>query len=80
MPRPMCVPCAREMNCHQNSFIVHVTASGEPYQIWSSDAWRCPECKHMIVSGFGRSPVAEAHVDPPLAFERWLQRAQLVVS
>ena len=35
----------------------------KPYKIWSGDRWQCQGCGAEIISGVGRSPVAE-HYQP----------------
>ena len=31
----------------------------EPYKLWVGDLWKCPDCEHEIVVGFGSRPTAE---------------------
>ena len=77
MPRPICVPCRREMTALDNGHIVHILqSSNEPYQIWSGDLWECPECGNQAVIGFGRAPVASHFEDD---FDKWLPQVDLEI-
>ena len=63
--RPVCVPCKREMSCAKNGRVLELLSPApEPYQLWSADEWRCPVCDATVLSGYGRGPMREAHVDP----------------
>lgn len=37
-----------------------------PYKVWCGDKWQCEGCGAEIVSGTGRSPIAE-HYQPAFA-------------
>ena len=57
---PICVPCAVEMECEKNEFIV---ADPEPATYWSGDLYRCPGCGCRVVTGFG-APFEDASLLP----------------
>ncbi len=47
--RPVCLPCAQEMHCHENEQGV---LQSETFR-WG-DTYKCPGCGHIIITGFGR--------------------------
>jgi hypothetical protein len=49
------------MRCTKNGRAVEIMSDGEPYQLWHGDEWECDGCGALIVTGFGRGPIAEAH-------------------
>lgn len=55
MPGPACVPCGRAMRCDKND----VTVIIDGCQAWSGDRWKCLGCGALVVSGWGRGPLAE---------------------
>ena len=56
----VCVPCGVFMKCEQNGVTVEeLMEDGSPYKLWDADKYRCPSCGYEVVSGFGRSPLAE---------------------
>lgn len=71
--KPVCVPCQRFFRCVTTGFYfiegmprVNGAAPGtaepekwQPYKVWTSDRWECEGCGAVILSGFGRQPVAE---------------------
>lgn len=60
----VCVPCGAFMRIETNSVTVEeLMDDGAPYKLWDADKYRCPECGHEIISGFGRGPIAE-HYQP----------------
>jgi hypothetical protein len=58
---PICVPCAVEMRCLKNGFVV---ADPEPSTYWRGDLYRCPQCKRHVVTGFGE-PFTDERLLPP---------------
>lgn len=53
MPRPICTDCKSEMRPHKNGFIVaYVTRIGY-HETAQGDAYKCPTCEHITVTGFG---------------------------
>lgn len=82
MPKPICVFCAVEYRCEQNGFYVHVSAGDEqPYQIWATDKWRCPNCNHEIaIRGAQQLPVSTFGMDDRERFARHLERCELVIA
>lgn len=34
-----------------------------PYKVWAGDRWECEGCGAVILSGFGRYPIAEHYKD-----------------
>lgn len=62
--KPVCVECLVEMKPEKNGVYIELRTP-QPYQIWSGDMWKCPNCKRKVVSGYGRAPVAE-HFDETL--------------
>lgn len=78
MPRPICVPCAREMTCAKNGYMVHMKTSAEqPYQIWSGDMYECGGCGHQCVVRFAATAVVE-HFDEE-RFNKFLADVDLEV-
>jgi hypothetical protein len=47
----VCVTHGRRLVCAQNSVYAEQLTDGIPYQIWSSDIWRCayPDCPTQIL-------------------------------
>lgn len=33
-----------------------------PYKLWMSDKWKCPDCGHEILTGFGACPISEHYL------------------
>lgn len=50
MRRPVCVPCAVEMEPIKNDALVDYLSPG-PWRKHSGDQYRCPKCLHEIVTG-----------------------------
>lgn len=66
----VCAPCGVFMRIERNGVTVEEqTEDGEPYKLWDADKYRCPQCGHEIVSGFGREPIAE-HYQPTYREQR----------
>lgn len=77
MPKPVCVSCRCFYRTEKNGVSIiegmpvrngaprGIAGDGwwTPYKLWRGDRWKCPECQHEIVTGFGRDPVAE-HYEP----------------
>ena len=71
--RPICVPCQRFYRCiHTGFYFLEGMRKEdgappgklfpqlwEPYGLWSGDKFRCEGCGSEIISGVGRSPIAE---------------------
>ena len=57
--KPVCVRCELDMTKEESGVNLVEMASFGPYKIWSSDLWRCRECKNEKVSGFGQKPMIE---------------------
>jgi len=53
-PRPICVSCQVEYQCHKNGFVVGEAedAAGFPITMWRGDCYKCPGCDHKMVIGF----------------------------
>jgi hypothetical protein len=37
--------------------IVILNEQGRPYQVWSADIMRCPNCGCMVTAGYGNQPI-----------------------
>jgi hypothetical protein len=37
-------------------------SSWTDYKLWSGDFWQCEGCGHTLISGTGRSPIAEHYM------------------
>jgi len=37
------------------------SANWQPYKLWTSDLWECPNCKHELITGHAFEPLAEHH-------------------
>jgi hypothetical protein len=73
--KPICVPCQRFFRVKKNDFFFIEgaprdnrtppgTAAPEmwhPYKLWAADRYECEGCGHVILSGFGREPIAIQH-------------------
>lgn len=35
----------------------------QPYKLWNSDLWECPDCGHQIIVGHAGQPTAEHYQD-----------------
>jgi hypothetical protein len=42
---------------------------GSPYKLWDADRWECLACGNVVITGFGRLPLAE-HWHPTYAATR----------
>jgi hypothetical protein len=52
--------CGRFMRVKRNGVTVEeLTETGTPYKLWDADLWECVECGVEIITGFGKSPLAE---------------------
>jgi len=52
---PVCVPCGVNMRCELNAVVVVDTLeNGVEVQLWNGDKWKCPNCGHAVVLGFGQ--------------------------
>lgn len=56
MPRPICVPCSKEMSCIKNGVLVRLCPGAYQY----GDAYGCSQCGAQIVTGFAHKPVQSA--------------------
>lgn len=56
--RPVCVKCQREMIPAKNGIGVLDMTDFGPYKVWDADLWRCPDCGHEIITGFGCNAIA----------------------
>lgn len=68
MPRPVCVPCGREMMWERVGVVVQLDAKASrgPYQQWRGDTAKCPGCGAEVVARFAERPTWEHfHDDPP---------------
>lgn len=54
MRRHICIKCMAEFEPEKNGIYVEVGGG-----IWEADLWRCPNCSHRIITGFGNRPIAE---------------------
>jgi hypothetical protein len=68
--RPICVKCHAFYKAKKNGFLFcemiplkEKIIGWTPYKIWSGDLYECPLCKHQLISGAGREPIAH-HFDP----------------
>jgi len=63
--RPVCVPCKREMTCSKTGRVLELLSPApQPYQLWSCDEWLCTGCGAVVLSGYGRGPMMDAHANP----------------
>ena len=62
--RPVCVPCTREMACSKTGRVLELLSlATATYQLWSCDEWLCTGCGAVVLSGYGRGPMVDAHAD-----------------
>jgi hypothetical protein len=62
--------CGRIMRVKTNSVTVEEQLEdGGPYKLWDADLFECVECGVEVITGFGRSPIAE-HWQPGYADAR----------
>jgi hypothetical protein len=74
--KPVCVPCQRFFRMKKSGFYflegmpvgptraepgTSEPEKWRPYKIWAGDKWECHGCGAVILSGFGREPVAYQH-------------------
>ncbi len=71
--KPICMPCQRFFRMKQSGFYFlegmpkkNDAEPGRahpeqwtPYKLWVGDRWECEGCGAVILSGFGRAPIAE---------------------
>lgn len=50
---PVCIPCEKEYICDKNGVLVRAGHS----HYYVGDRWKCPSCKHLLVSGYGDTPI-----------------------
>ncbi len=54
MPAPICLTCRVVMRCVENECLVNDPRYGHfPRTFYFGDRFRCPGCRHEIVTGFG---------------------------
>lgn len=62
--------CGRFMRVTKNSVTVEEQLeTGGPYKLWDADLYQCPDCGARVITGFGRSPMAE-HYQPDYLAQR----------
>lgn len=62
--------CGRFMEIRQNSVTVEeLLEDGGSYRLWDADLYECGDCGTQVISGFGRSPLAE-HWQPSYGEQR----------
>lgn len=55
-----CANCGRFMQASKTGQVVEeLDNQGGPYKVWVCDEFTCPDCGAKVVTGFGRSPIAE---------------------
>ena len=55
----VCVECEREYRILETgAYVVRKRSSGEPFEIWKADIWRCPSCGNEITTGYGKEAVS----------------------
>jgi len=74
MQKPVCVKCSCYFRPHKNGIYylemkpigAHQAPRGnekpeewEPYKLWYADLWKCPNCRHEMITGSGINPVIE---------------------
>ncbi len=66
--QPVCVACLKFMRCERNDVTVEETMQppdpAQPhvsYRLWQADLWKCEDCGHQVITGFGRGPSSEMH-------------------
>lgn len=83
MPVPICVACGLSMRCHRNGQPVIVTSDKEkeqPYKLYFTDVYKCPDCGIKIVTGFSK-PIErhedrfQAELDGASRGEHWILTA-----
>ena len=53
-----CVGCGRAMRTDKNgAYIVVMDEEGRPYQVFSADIMRCPDCGQRVTAGYGDQPI-----------------------
>lgn len=57
----ICVKCEKPYLPEKNGIIIEEMAGFGPYKLWSADLLKCPECGHLIITGFGENPLAIHH-------------------
>ena len=75
--RAVCVPCSREYTCFENGFKVLEMADFGPYRVTESDAWKCPGCGHVVVTGFAKEGVEHYDADFHAAMARFDQTPEI---
>ena len=54
--RPVCAECRVEMIPIRNDISVCIYYDGEPDAIYTADLYRCPKCRHEILTDFSAEP------------------------
>ncbi len=65
MPKVICVKDEVEYQIEKSGgyVIEYFGNPPKPYKVWMSDGWKCPECGHVIMAGFGNGPISQ-HFEP----------------
>lgn len=58
----------------------HMPEAWQPYKVWTSDMYECPECHHQILVGFGNQPSVEHYQDEFETLQMSLGATQLLVN
>jgi hypothetical protein len=68
LPKPVCIPCQREMQMSSLGVEVGFTARGSDrtkpqtmYQVWACDIYTCPGCGSRVAARFSMKPSWERH-------------------
>ena len=74
MPTMVCVPCRRFFRVLKNGVAFQEgfgDGTERPYKLWMADLYECDRCHTQVISGLGRSHVAE-HYQPD--YPAWVER------
>jgi len=59
MPKLACVKCQVEyVQIGIGVYAIETFLDKEPYKIWRADMWACPKCRHKVLDGYGKNPIA----------------------
>ena len=61
---PICCKCGVEMRIYMNGVlaVTHFQDPPQPYEVWASDCYKCPNCGAKVLTGYGDHELA-AHYD-----------------
>ena len=69
MSKLVCVHCEVGLKIEKSGVVCieYFNEPPKPYKLWFCDAWKCPRCGHIVLSGFAKNPFA-VHYEEDFGF------------